>query len=229
MKTGIVVNNYDPKFENRCQIRVHGLHTEKVDGNYVILDDDLPWATPAPSTSSVGASSVPSVGSTVYVDIIDKYNIVYYGQVEVKANVKRIMHDNADVSDKVKVIAFNEDSFDGETYSLKIYYIPEEGLKIECNGNSINMTKNDGMLIKSKGGAEIKIENDNTININTENNINLNCNKVYLSEDASERVILSSKLMEKFNTHTHLSMMGATSPPTIKIEQTDLSDKVFIK
>ena len=40
MKTGIVVNNYDPTFKNRCQIRVNGLHTQKVGGQYVIIDDD---------------------------------------------------------------------------------------------------------------------------------------------------------------------------------------------
>ena len=32
MKTGIVVNNYDPTFKNRCQIRVYGVHTKTVNG-----------------------------------------------------------------------------------------------------------------------------------------------------------------------------------------------------
>ena len=60
MKTGIVVNNYDPTFKNRCQIRVFGLHTETVGGQYVILDDDLPWALPGPTAGyNSGNYSVP--------------------------------------------------------------------------------------------------------------------------------------------------------------------------
>jgi hypothetical protein len=79
MKTGIVVNNYDPTFKNRCQIRVNGVHTQKVNGLYVILDDDLPWALPAPNGSaSSGGCSVPKIGDRVYVDVKDTYNIVYY-------------------------------------------------------------------------------------------------------------------------------------------------------
>ena len=60
MKTGIVVNNFDPTYKNRCQIRVYGLHTQTVNGQYIILDDDLPWALPAPANTSSGISSVRS-------------------------------------------------------------------------------------------------------------------------------------------------------------------------
>ena len=42
MKTGIVVDNYDPLYKGRCKIRVFGLHSETICGQYLILDDDLP-------------------------------------------------------------------------------------------------------------------------------------------------------------------------------------------
>ena len=110
MKTGIVVNNYDPMFKNRCQIRISGIHTQKVCGQYVIIDDDLPWALPAPNPNSNGGTySVPRVGARVYVDIKDAYNILYYGEVEIKGNVKDILYDHADDSEHIKVISFSED------------------------------------------------------------------------------------------------------------------------
>ena len=52
MKTGIVVDNYDPLYKGRCKIRVFGLHSETICGQYLILDDDLPWSSPAPSAGS---------------------------------------------------------------------------------------------------------------------------------------------------------------------------------
>ena len=51
------------------------------DAHYVIIDDDLPWALPAPNPNSNGGTySVPRVGARVYVDIKDAYNILYYGE-----------------------------------------------------------------------------------------------------------------------------------------------------
>ena len=121
MKTGIVVNNYDPTFKNRCQIRVYGLHTQKVGGQYVILDDDLPWALPASDLAyNSGNYSVPKVGERVYVDVKDAYNIIYYGGVEIKGTIKDLLHDNAESSDQMKVIAFSEDYNDDGTCKKRL-------------------------------------------------------------------------------------------------------------
>ena len=62
METGIVVDNFDPTYKGRCKIRVYGRHTEVVGGEYAILDDDLPWAKPAPSGSTSGGNFL-SIGS----------------------------------------------------------------------------------------------------------------------------------------------------------------------
>ena len=147
MKTGIVVDNYDPLYKGRCKIRVFGLHSETICGQYLILDDDLPWSSPAPNIgSSNGTFNVPSVGERVYVNADDPYNIQYYGQVEVKSPIKDLQYKNTEMSDKLKVIAYSEDNMEGELDYIKIYYLPEEGLTIECNGNSILMTKYDNLL-----------------------------------------------------------------------------------
>lgn len=231
MKTGIVVNNYDPTFKNRCQIRVYGVHTQTVNGQYVILDDDLPWALPAPSQNYNGGSySVPKKGDRVYVEVKDAYNIIYYGAVEMRGNVKDLLHDNADASDRVKVIAFSEDyNTDGSKDYMKIYYLPEKGLTIECNGNLISLPKYNMMEIRTQGGAGLSIDTrSNDITIHTDSKVNLDCNNVNITPDAEEKLILGSKLMKVFNEHRHFTSDGQSSYPIQQITVDDFSKKIKI-
>lgn len=232
MKTGIVVDNYDPLYKGRCKIRVFGLHTEAICGEYLILDDDLPWACPAPNVgSSNGSFNVPNIGERIYVNADDPYNIKYYGQVEVKSSIKDLQYKNTEMSDKLKVIAYSEDNMEGERDYVKIFYLPEEGLTIECNGNSILLTKYDELLIRNNKGAEISMSNVNgDINIKTEGNVNLECSKITLGGDASDDIVLGSKLMEKFNSHTHFTGNAAISnPPIQQLQPSDFSRNVKIK
>ena len=231
MKTGIVVNNYDPAFKNRCQIRVYGIHTQTVNGQYVILDDDLPWALPAPSANyNTGSYSVPKKGERVYVEVKDAYNIIYYGTVEVKGNVKDMLYDNADASEKVKVIAFSEDyNDDGSKDYMKIYYIPEKGLTIECDGNIITLPKYGNMEIRTAGGAGMSIDTrNNDITIHTDSKVHLDCNDVNITADAEDKLILGSKLMKVFNNHKHFSSDGQTSSPIQQLTVDDFSKKIKI-
>ena len=232
MKTGIVVDNYDPLYKGRCKIRVFGLHSETICGQYIILDDDLPWASPAPNIgSSNGTFNVPNIGDRVYVNADDTYNIQYFGQVEIKSSIKELQYKNTEMCDKLKVIAYSEDNMEGENNYLKIYYLPEDGLTIECNGNSILLTKYDNLLIRNNKGAEISLDNvSGDINIKTEGKVNLNCNEVSLGGDAADTLVLGSKLMEKFNNHTHFSGDAAiTNPPIQKLQPQDFSRTVKIK
>ena len=231
MKTGIVVNNYDPTFKNRCQIRVYGLHTQKVGGQYVILDDDLPWALPASDLAyNSGNYSVPKVGERVYVDVKDAYNIIYYGGVEIKGTIKDLLHDNAESSDQMKVIAFSEDyNDDGTKDYMKIYYLPEKGLTIECNGNLISMPKYNSLEIKTKSGAGLSIDTStNDITIHTDAKVNLDCNQVNLTKDAEDKLILGDRLMEVFNNHKHFTSDGQSSSPIQQITPNDFSKKIKI-
>ena len=230
MKTGIVVNNYDPTFKNRCQIRVFGLHTQKINDQYIILDDDLPWALPGPNSTSSGTYSVPKVGDRVYVDVKDAYNLVYYGPVEIRGNVKDLMYENAEDSDKVKMVAFSEDyNDDGTKEYMKIYYLPEKGLTIECNGSTISMPKYNSLEIKTKGGAGFSIDTStNDITIHTDSTVKLNCKEVKLTEDAEDKLILGSKLMKLFNEHKHFTSDGQSSKPIQQITPGDFSTKIKI-
>ena len=233
MKTGIVIDNYDPLYKGRCKIRVFGLHTETVCGQYIILDDDLPWSCPAPNTgSSNGSFNVPNVGSRVFVNADDPYNIQYFGQVEVKSSIKDLQYKNTEMSDKLKVIAFSEDDIEGEKDYIKIFYLPEEGLTIECNGNSILLTKYEELLIRNNKGAEISLDNvSGDINIKTEGVVNLDCDRVNLGgRGAEDTLVLGSKLMEKFNNHTHYSGDSiTTNPPIEKLQPADFSRNIRIK
>lgn len=230
MKTGIVVNNYDPTFKNRCQIRVNGIHTQKVNGQYIIIDDDLPWALPGPNPTTNGSYSVPKVGDRVYVDVKDTYNLTYYGPVEIRGNVKDLLHDNAEDSDRLKMIAFSEDyNEDGSKDYVKIYYLPEKGLTIECNGNLISMPKYNSLEINTKGGAGFSIDTStNDITIHTNTSVILDCDNIKLTKDAEEKLILGSKLMEVFNEHTHFTSDGQSSKPIKQLTPRDFSNKIKI-
>ena len=232
MKTGIVVDNYDPLYKGRCKIRVFGLHSETICGQYLILDDDLPWSSPAPDKgSSLGSFNIPNIGERVYVNADDPYNILYYGQVEVKSSIKDLQYKNTEMSDKLKVIAYSEDNMEGERDYLKIYYLPEDGLTIECNGNKILLTKYDNLLIKNNRGAEISMDNvSGDINIKTEGKINFDCSEITFGGEAGDTIALGSKLMEKFNNHTHFSGDAAiTNPPIEKLQPGDFSRSIKIK
>ena len=230
MKTGIVVSNYDPTYKGKIKVRVVGVHTEKVNGEYIILDDDLPWANPAPNGGgNVGSYAVPPVGAQVYVEMNDRYNIVYHNTVESKSAIKKMLDANAEICEKSKVIAFSEDNAAGSLNYMKIYYIPEKGLFIECDKNVIQMTKYDGVKVTSMGGSQIEMTPKGDINISTSGEINLNCKELNLvTSGASEKVVLGSNLINKFNNHTHYSGKYTTTEPITKLEESDFSDKVRI-
>jgi hypothetical protein len=135
------------------------------------------------------------------------------------------------MSDKLKVIAYSEDNMEGERDYLKIYYLPEDGLTIECNGNSILLTKYDNLLIKNNKGSEISLDNvSGDINIKCEGKVNINCNEVCLGGEGGDTIALGSKLMEKFNNHTHFTGdAGTTNPPIEKLQPNDFSRIVKIK
>ena len=120
---------------------------------------------------------------------------------------------------------------EGEKNYLKIYYLPEDGLNIECNGNTIILSKYDKLIIKNNKGAEISMDNVNgDINIKTEGKVNLDCAEISLGGDAADTIALGSKLMEKFNKHTHFTGdAGITNPPIEKLQPNDFSRTVKIK
>ena len=229
METGIVVDNFDPTYKGRCKIRVYGRHTEVVGGEYAILDDDLPWAKPAPSGSTSGGNfNIPKVVQRVSVEVVDSFTILYHGPIAPNGDIQDLLYENAEDCENAKILLFDGEAKKDSDY-VRIFYIPEKGLNIECHGHKILLTKYDGLQIEAKNGVKISIDDSSKdVNINTTGSVNLNCPTVNLTEDASEKLILGSKLMEKFNTHTHFCPGGTTNPPTTKITPLDFSKKIKI-
>ena len=141
-----------------------------------------------------------------------------------------MLYNNAEDSNNMKVIAFAETKNDTETNDyMKIYYLPEKGLTIECNGNLISMPKYNSLEIKTKGGAGFSIDTaSNDITIHSDSTVKIDCNDIKLTADAEEKLILGSKLMEKFNTHTHFTSDGVSSKPIQQITPVDFSNKIKI-
>ena len=214
MKTGIVVNNYDSNHENRCQIRVYGVHTKTVGGKYVLIDDDLPWASPGPTGNGTSVS-LPQVGETVYVDYMGPERLFYYGPVRTKGNVKQLIHANAEDSENIKISAYSEN----ETYTenFMIYYVPSTGLVISANGNTIRVGKEEDIEVISKFGPTITLGGSakpQDITIQTEGSVTVNSKEVILGEEAAtalskvttdhiDGIIKQNRLIEKFNNHKH--------------------------
>lgn len=72
----VVINNKDPQFQNRYQVRIYGLVNGNTSGFESCNNDDLPWAECMGSTSfgligGVGVSSVLHQGTWVYVVLQD--------------------------------------------------------------------------------------------------------------------------------------------------------------
>ena len=64
----------------------------------------------------------------------------------------------------------------------------------------------------------------------TEGTININCGKICIGEGAADSIVLGSKLMEKFNSHTHFSGDApVTNPPIEKLQPSDFSRTIKIK
>jgi hypothetical protein len=68
------------------------------------------------------------------------------------------------------------------------------------------------------------------INIKTEGKVNLDCSEISFGGDAADTIVLGSKLMEKFNKHTHFAGDSAiTNPPIEKLQPNDFSRNIKIK
>ena len=71
-----VVDNNDPLKLQRIKFRVRNLHRG-------VVDADLPWALPVVTNiqgnNQVGSLSIPVVGSSVIIEYIDDYTVVYRG------------------------------------------------------------------------------------------------------------------------------------------------------
>lgn len=160
---GVVINNEDPTFAGRAQVRVFGV----MEG---IIDEHIPWAAPVNSKfygSDGGASlSIPKVGQFVRVQFCN--GDLYSPEIISVQNV------DTDLIDKIKedyvgthVILHDPD------FNLSIIHQSESGLLIFYKESYFQITPDAMVTISTENGDSIvQMEGDIT-RIVTKNEVNV--------------------------------------------------------
>ena len=159
---GKVVNNEDPTFSGRCQIRVFGEFGTADD----ISDEMLPWFTPINSGvfsgSGSGSIDVPKVGSVVRVKFNggDVYNGEYYALQYVDPD---LIEEIKDEYKDTHVLLFDSQK------DLAVIYQPLSGIKMWLNGSCVQIFPDGRIKIAHENNANVIEVNESDINITTAN------------------------------------------------------------
>lgn len=211
IKTGVVIDNFDPKYEGRCKIRIKGMHDEVVNGMYMIPDDLCPWVMPSPQLLNSNSFEIPAVHSEVRVNV-EGYSMYYLGPAHLNNDIKLKQLNNTECNEKIKYISLYStpiSDLDGTKTqkSLEISYNPNEGLTIDANGYQIHLFDkpgdDGGLLIKKNNNCFIRFDNKtDKIKIKADECV-FDCGKLKLREGSNEKMIDIRKLVQSYNFHTH--------------------------
>jgi len=161
---GVIINNQDPTFSGRAQVRVFGV----MEG---IIDKHIPWASPVNSDVygfDGGASlSVPKIGQFVRIQFNN--GDIYAPEILAIQNI------DTDLIDKIK-----EDYNDGchvllhdPVENLSIIHLRESGLMIFKNESFFQITPDSMITLQhADGDSIIQMEGDK-INIASKNEVNV--------------------------------------------------------
>lgn len=160
---GVVINNQDPTFAGRAQVRVFGV----MEG---IIDEHIPWASPVNSvyygTDGGGSLSVPKIGQFVRIEFSN--GDLYSPEIKALQNI-----DN-DLIEKIKedyegthVILHDPD------YNLSIIHQPNSGLLIFYKESYIQITPDSMITISTENGDSLVQMEGDTTRIVTKNNVDI--------------------------------------------------------
>ena len=210
---GIIVDNKDPLYEGRAKIRVFGFFED-------IPVEDIPWAEQIAGLSFGGNGgggniTIPRIGTVVAVHF-EEHN--YY-----KMSYHYIKEISPDLLEKLK----EENSYEGthaliydseaKPGPLHLYYTYKDGMVFELDNAKIQLdTQNGGALriVIKMGEDEIRMETGKVI-VKSQN--------IELGEGAVEQVILGNNFLSFFNSHTHATPAGPSSPPAAPMTPAQLS------
>jgi hypothetical protein len=210
---GIIVDNKDPLYEGRAKIRVFGFFED-------IPVEDIPWAEQIAGLSfggngGGGNMTIPRIGTVVAVHF-EEHN--YY-----KMSYHYIKEISPDLLEKLK----EENSYEGthaliydseaKPGPLHLYYTYKDGMVFELDNAKIQLdTQNGGALriVIKMGEDEIRMETGKVI-VKSQN--------IELGEGAVEQVILGNNFLSFFNSHTHATPAGPSSPPAAPMTPAQLS------
>ena len=161
---GVVINNLDPTFSGRAQVRVFGV----MEG---IINEHIPWASPVNSEvyglDGGGSLSVPKIGQFVRIQFNN--GDIYAPEILAIQNI------DTDLIDKIK-----EDYNDGchvllhdPVENLSIIHLRESGLMIFKNESFFQITP-DSMITLQHADSDsiIQMEGD-VINVTSKNEVNI--------------------------------------------------------
>ena len=171
---GIVMNNVDPLFSGRCQIRVFRLMDD-------IVPENLPWAVPINSAffggDGAGSLSVPKVGQFVRVQFNngDIYAPEYTAIQNIDTELIEAIKDDYDGT---HVIAFDPDE------ELNIIYQRNLGLQLFYRGSLIQIAPDSMITIQhANQDSLIQLEGDKCY-VTTKNEVNISAGaRVDISAD----------------------------------------------
>lgn len=197
---GVVMLIDDPRKEGRARVKVQSIHDE-------IPSKDIPWAYPKNKglyfgkDGKAGSISIPKVGSIVAVrfDNGNPYSPEYFAIHELAEDIKDELDTEYEGSHFIL--------FDGDQ-ELKMWFSVSKGLTLSVKGALINIAP------------------DKLITLETTNKVIVDSPKIELSKGAIESVIKGDTFIGLFNSHTHGSPAGPTTPPTIPIQPASVLSQI---
>jgi hypothetical protein len=197
---GVVMLIDDPRKEGRARVKVQTIHDD-------IPSKDIPWAYPKNKSvyfgqdGKAGSISIPKIGSIVAVrfDNGNPYSPEYFAIHELADDIKDELDTEYEGSHFIL--------FDGDQ-ELKIWFSVSKGLTLSVKGALINIAP------------------DKLITLETTNKVIVDSPKIELSKGALESVIKGDTFIGLFNSHTHGSPSGPTTPPTIPIQPASILSKI---
>lgn len=194
---GVVELIDDPRKEGRARVRVYSIHDD-------LATEDLPWAYPKNKSVFFGADgksgsiSIPKKGSLVAVrfDNGNPYSPEYFAIHELAQDVKDELNDEYEGS---HIILFDGDQ------ELKIWFSVGKGLTISVKEASVNIAP------------------DSLITVKTTNKVVVDSPSIELGEGAAESLVFGDTFQKLFNSHTHQTPAGPSTPPSPLMNPTHLS------
>jgi hypothetical protein len=197
---GKVIKNNDTNKKGRVQVDIPEVFIGKI-GN-----DKLPWAKQDRSVSS----DIPEVNDLVWCYWHDEINFrnLYYGN-KVDLYDYNDQNKESDIKSKIPTLA-------SDYPDIKYQYF-KNGIFIGASSD----TDNPEFFIVHPTGTHIFINKDGEIDIKSSTT-------VQIGKETFEKIVKGETFQTFFNNHIHPSPAGPTSPPTIPMSDSELSQNVKV-
>lgn len=201
---GVVTDAADPKKIGRVRARVPAVLGEQVESGWA-----LP-CVPAGGGKDRGMLFLPQVGDTVWIEFAggDVSRPIWVG------TFWGAPESAGGADDLGSATGAETPHGDGKDPSPALSVIKTSSgheITLDDDGEAI-------LVANGNGKSAIRFQQDGTVEITAE--------KIKLSANASEKVVLGDTFMQFFNAHTHPTGVGPSGPPAQPMSASQLSTKV---